>query len=133
MKTILIATLGGSYKTVVNAVIQHNPEFLWIVCTPQSENKISDIEAELKKQAIPMPPLLGKTLVIHDDLSHIFKQVKHLLNQLNKDYVVTFDLTGGTVPMSLGAWEASSYFTDVIISWVDNTEPPKTHILNRPT
>ena len=133
MKTILVATLGGSHKTVVNAVIQHNPDALWIVCTAQSENRISEIETEFSKQEKIMPPLNGKTLVLHDNLSDIYQKIMLLLSQLSSQYMVTFDLTGGTVPMSLGVWEASQSFPDMIITWLDNTEPPKTYVLNRPS
>ena len=133
MKTILIATLGGSHNTVVNAIIQQNSDFLWIVCTAQSENRIPRISDELKKQQKLMPPLKGTTLVLHDNLDDVYGKMKQLLSQLHDQYVVTFDLTGGTVPMSLGVWEASKSFPDMVVTWIDNANEPVTHILVQPS
>ncbi|MFN3266726.1 MAG: hypothetical protein ACK41E_07790 [Deinococcales bacterium] len=129
MKKILITNLGSSHKTVVNAVLQHSPHELWIVCTSQSEAKIGLVVEDVQAKGLTMPTL-NKTIVLHNDLEDFYQKLHKLLAQLSADAIITFDITGGTVPMSLGAWEATRSFPNVVVTWTDNTEPPQTHVLS---
>lgn len=130
---LLIVTLGFSYKAAVTAILDKDPEFVSIICTPQSQENIEKVQQDLEDVGHSMPQLfqLGKTVVAHDNVQEIYQAIKPLFLELKRyDFAVYLDLTSGTVPMSIGAWEASKLLDAVIVSWIDHVIPPRIHMLS---
>ncbi len=132
---LLIVTLGGSYKAAVTAILDKDPEFVWFICTPQSSENIARVQQELEHTGRVAPRLFqrGQTVTVHDHTQQIYQDILPLFLELKlHDFAVYLDLTSGTVPMSIGAWEASKVLEDVIVSWIDNVIPPRIHMLSIP-
>lgn len=130
---VLVATLGGSYKAAVTAILDKDPEFVWFICTKQSILNIAAVKQELVQAGFAVPVVLGSTETAHDDLIRIYQDAVGIFKALeDKKYVIYLDLTSGTVPMSLGTWEASKEVPDIIVSWIDNVAPPRIHVLSIP-
>jgi CRISPR-associated protein (Cas_Cas02710) len=130
MKTVLVLTLGHSYDTAVNAISEQKPDEVRFICTTQTEIHIAAVKSKLEdKHRITLK--YQKILVQHDDLESVYTSIKAQLEQL-KNCLVSLDLTGGTVPMSLGAWEACQHFPEVVVSWLDFAGSLRKHILVNP-
>ena len=130
---VLVATLGRSYQTAITAILDKDPEFVWFICSKQSKINIPAIEQEFEGLGIVMPTILGTTETAHDDLMHIYQDALRIFKTLeDTKRVIYLDLTGGTVPMSLGAWEASRHVPDIIVSWIDFAPIPTIHVLSMP-
>jgi hypothetical protein len=130
--SLLIVTLGGSYQAAISAIKENRPGYIWYICTAQSVGNIQILENELEEVGFPVPKQYkaGRTLTIHNDLATIYNDVLPLFVELKDSTMALYlDLTSGTVPMSLASWEASKILPEVIVTWIDNTVPKRTHLM----
>lgn len=133
MSIILLATLSNP-KAVVTAILDKQPDELWIITTAQKEATIPEIFSELKILTTINPKLIGTTITKHDDLKKVYQDASNALQMISqrKPDAIYIDLTGGTVPMSIGVWEASKNFPEALVNWTDFLEKNRIHILSLP-
>jgi hypothetical protein len=131
MKTILIATLGMSFKGPLNAILEIDPDEVWFIYTEQSQARIADIEDALKELAHRVPDMSNGVCTVHSDVQKIFSDIQPTFAKLaQENNILSLDITSGTVPMSIAAWEAAKIYPKIQVSWIDNAQPPTTHILH---
>jgi phosphosulfolactate phosphohydrolase-like enzyme len=133
MSTILLVTLSNP-DAVVTAIRDKRPDKIWIITTSQKEGLIPEIFVALEKIALASPQHIGTTITKHDNLRQVYRDASAALESIRKlkPDAIYIDLTGGTVPMSIGLWEASKKYPDALVNWTDFLEKNRIHILSLP-
>jgi hypothetical protein len=130
MKTILIATLGMSFKGPLNAILEIDPDEVWFIYTEQSQARIADIEQALRGQNHRVPDMSNGICTVHNDIQKILTNIQPVFAKLAQQHTaLSLDITSGTVPMSIAAWEAAKNHPNIQVSWLDNVQEPTTYIL----
>jgi hypothetical protein len=123
----IIFTIGFQKETIVKAIKEQSPEFLGFLHSDESKGVVDDAITTAARTSEKNKIKLRE--VRPDDFSQVREATVSLVREMMRDWNITqsetvIDLTGGKVPMSIGAFRAAEELgidTQYVTSEYDKT------------